>query len=380
MTFAILAHGADVVVAPSRARTFHTLDALRGVAAIAVLLFHAGFVYGSSGPAEGQIAVDLFFVMSGFIIAHRYDRDFARGLGVGRFTVLRLVRLYPLFLLGLSVGVLPQLVEIVAGVADTCRVAILETFGLGVAMLPSTLALPRLPTVYPLNYAAWSLALEIAVNIGYAATFGFWTIRRLAALVSFAICALVACVVYYGTLNVGFDWDNAPGGLARVLFGFPLGVLMFKLHRREPFTSRVAWWVPIALAIAVFAFDAPVAKPWWELIAVVVLVPTIAAAAISVEPPRAARAACATLGILSYALYSLHAPFVGVFLRLQTHLGFDPTARSFGAALAFTVLLLAFCLVAEGAYDRPARRWLSRRLAPKPPAGPRAEMVLATKN
>ena len=373
-------HGADLVVAPSRARTFHTLDALRGVAAGAVLLFHAGFVYATKGPAEGQIAVDLFFVMSGFIIAYRYDRDFARGLGVTRFAALRLVRLYPLFLLGLSLGLLPQLVELVAGVADTCRVALFETFGLGVAMLPSTLVLPREPTIYPLNYASWSLALEIVINIAYAATFGFWTVRRLIGLVALAICGLAVCVIHYGTLNVGFDWANAPGGLARVLFGFPLGVLLFRLHLRAPFALRLTWWAPLALAIFVFAFDAPVAKAWWELFAVVVLVPAIVVAAISSEPPRGLQRICAALGAISYALYSLHAPFVGVFLRLETHLGFDATTHSVGKAVAFTALLGVVCLIAEAAYDRPVRRWLSRRVMRFGQMGTAGRSVFATKN
>ena len=108
-------HGADASIAPVRIRTFHTLDALRGVAAAAVLLFHAAFMYAIAPPAEGQLAVDLFFVMSGFIIAYRYDRDFARGMAVSAFVRLRLVRLYPLFFLGLVLGAVPPLAAFVTG-------------------------------------------------------------------------------------------------------------------------------------------------------------------------------------------------------------------------------------------------------------------------
>ena len=91
-------------------RTFHTLDALRGIAAMAVVLFHCSYFYGLPQPVEGQIAVDLFFVMSGFIIAYRYDARFAAGLGTLAFAKQRLIRLYPLFILGSLIGALPALI------------------------------------------------------------------------------------------------------------------------------------------------------------------------------------------------------------------------------------------------------------------------------
>ena len=166
-------HGLDATVADgtdalARTRTFHTLDALRGVAALAVVLFHAAFFYGMKAPAEGQIAVDLFFVMSGFIIAYRYDRDLRGGMGLKAFVRVRLVRLYPLYFLGAVLGVLPAVVAVASGDADWFHKGLVEAFPFHILMLPSWFVVPRIEELYPFNYVAWSLALEMLINVAYA--------------------------------------------------------------------------------------------------------------------------------------------------------------------------------------------------------------------
>ena len=231
-------------------------------------------------------------------------------------------------------------------------------------MLPSTLALPKIAEIYPLNYVSWSLALEIAINVAYAASFRFWTIRRLVCLVLLAFLGLCAGVVTYGTLDIGFDWVNAPGGVARILFAFPMGVLLFRLSDGKPFSIRPQWWVLLGVALLIFFFDAPVAKPLWELFAVAIIVPLIVAGAIGSEPPKAVQPLCAAVGTLSYALYSLHAPFIGLFLRAETRLHLDVAVFSPIKALVFTATLAALCCVAHLAYDEPVRRWLRHRTMP----------------
>jgi peptidoglycan/LPS O-acetylase OafA/YrhL len=364
-------HGQDVQrsgapAALARARTFHTLDALRGVAALSVVLFHCAFIYGIAPPAEGQIAVDLFFVMSGFIIAYRYDADLAAGLTVARFTRLRLIRLYPLFFLGSVLGALPAAMAIASGHGDGFHAELVESFPLAIFMLPSHLAAPRMGELYPLNYVAWSLALEIIVNIAYAATHRFWTTRRLVVAIAAGFLGLVGCAIAYGTLSIGFDWANAPGGCVRILFGFAMGVLIFRLASRERGAFTPPWWVLLVVASLVFFVDpakvcgAAWFKPLWELVAVSVVVPAIVVAAIRTEPPREVQGACALAGLFSYVLYSLHVPFVGFFLRGEDRLHLGTRVQSSSEALVFTILLVALCVVAHAAYDKPVRRGLSR--------------------
>ena len=364
-------HGADAAVAESparlaRVRTFHTLDALRGVAAIVVLQFHAAFFFGLAPPAEGYLAVDLFFVMSGFIIAYRYDEDLRRGLRVRDFLALRLIRLYPLFLLGTVLGLVPALAAVVAGHSDHLHEGVVASFPLAVMMLPSHLAWPDLYEVYPLNYVSWSLALEIVVNLAYAASHRVWGLRNLVVLVVAAFVCLCVAAIAYGSLNIGYEWPSAPGGLPRVVFGFSLGVLIFRLRAERPATPRVPWWllvviVPVLLYLDPLRFAPTAFRPFWDLLVVGLAVPLVVVAAIANEPPKAAQGACALAGVFSYVLYSLHAPFIGLFLRGEERLHLDLDTISPLRSLSFAAVLAVACILAHLAWDKPIRRRLAAR-------------------
>src|SRR5215210_2241655 len=83
---------------------YHSLNGLRGLAALIVVLFHAAALIGTQLAPGGYLAVDLFFILSGFVIAHAYDHRFAEGLGPLAFIRYRIIRFYPLYLLGLAIG------------------------------------------------------------------------------------------------------------------------------------------------------------------------------------------------------------------------------------------------------------------------------------
>ena len=373
-------HGAEATAAErpaalARLRTFHTLDALRLVAALVVVLFHAGFVFGMARPAEGQIAVDLFFCMSGFIISHRYDGDLGAGMGVRRFLATRLIRLYPLFLLGTLLGLAPSLVTMAVNGASPFHVGLLASLPSALLMLPSHLVYPESRALYPLNFVAWTLALEIAINTFYAATFAFWSLRRILAAVTVGFVALSATAMVYGTLHVGFEWPNAAGGFPRVVFGFFAGVLIQRLHRQGIVAPRLPWWLLVAGALLLLCAPAVGSRALWELGACAVVVPLIVAAAITTEPPPALRSGCALGGLFSYLVYSLHAPFIGLFLHGETLLHLDVERQTPLDAVVFTLLLLALCAGAHGLYDRPVRRVLSRRLAGTPAPEPGAGFI-----
>jgi peptidoglycan/LPS O-acetylase OafA/YrhL len=360
-------HGADALpdgAAPDLVtlRTFHLLDALRGVAAVTIVLFHTSFVYRLPTPAEGQIAVDLFFVMSGFIIAYRYEDELKDGMGLWRFVKLRLIRLYPLFILGSVLGAVPAALAIVTGHDDDLHLSLLQSFPLAVAMLPSPFALPHISYLYPLNYVAWSLALEVAINIVYAATVNFWTLPRLLCVAGFAFLALCVCAVRYGTLRYGYDWAQAEVGPLRIAYGFTLGLLICRIFKRSGWRPAAPWWLMPLAALAVFFFLPPGGRALWELVAVTVLVPLLVVFAVANEPPTFLRRACAFAGASSYVIYSMHAPFAGFFLRGEGRLHVDLYTQTFLESCAFTVLLALLCLAAHFLFDVPLRRWLTRRL------------------
>lgn len=366
-------HGADAFAPVAARRTFHSLDALRGLAAAAVLLFHASFVYRVPLPPEGYLAVDLFFVMSGFIISHRYDRDFAAGMGVRAFLAVRLVRLYPLFLLGTLLGLLPSLATLAlqerGSVHEATHWAMLSALPPALLMLPSRALLPDIQVLYPLDLVSWSLALEVLVNLAYAALFRRLTIPVLAAVAAAGVVGLCACAGVWGTLQVGFEWPHAAGGLARILFGFAAGVLIRRSSARGLALPPVPWPVPLIAALVLLCTPPLVGGLAWELAGCTIVVPLVVAAAVGSEPPCALHRACAAAGVASYVVYSLHVPLIGLLLRAQTLLHLDPARQGIGSALAFTTMLALACLAAHHLYDRPLRRLLSRALADGRAAG-----------
>ena len=75
---------------------------MRGMAAIAILIYHAEKYLGMQLLPNAYLAVDLFFLLSGFVIAHNYDGKFTGGMSLTNFMVQRLIRLYPCFLLAFA--------------------------------------------------------------------------------------------------------------------------------------------------------------------------------------------------------------------------------------------------------------------------------------
>lgn len=127
---------------------YFTLDAMRGVAAIMVVLYHAGPVTTVIAPA-GYIAVDFFFALSGFVIAATYEARLRNGLTPLRFIRIRLTRLYPLYLVGLLLGLTKALgAWLVAAPHALTGAQILSATVFGLAILPT---LPPLDDLFPLN-------------------------------------------------------------------------------------------------------------------------------------------------------------------------------------------------------------------------------------
>src|ERR687885_1577591 len=93
---------------------FAILDGLRGVAALAIVVFHfMEWVYTDPSQnfiAHGFLAVDFFFCLSGFVIGYAYD-DRIGQLGLATFFSLRLIRLHPLVVLGSVLGLLGYLFD-----------------------------------------------------------------------------------------------------------------------------------------------------------------------------------------------------------------------------------------------------------------------------
>ena len=348
-----------------QSRRYETLDALRGVAALAVVGFHLGTVGLEPGfMPSGFLAVDFFFVLSGFVVAHAYEARLSRCLSVRAFMVRRVARLYPLACLGAMLGFVVLLIKhasfpgrvdslpriLVAGVMNGF---LLPTFFGGEASRHD---------LFPTNGPLWSLFFELVANCIWAITLARCRARILAALALSSLAALAMAAVAARTVNVGFDTATFVGGAARVGLGFPLGVLLYRLHHADAQAPRGAPLALAALLLAVLArpHDAATQMAWLDLISVAVLLPTIVllGAATSAVGRLGAWA-----GALSYPVYVLHFPILLIASGLHQTLLWQ--VDSHVMSFATIIILIAFAHAAMR-LTAPAEQWLHRALAASP--------------
>ncbi len=340
--------------ARGQGRVFRTLDGLRGVAAVFIAMRHTAFFRGLDGSG-GYMAVDLFFGMSGFVIAHAYYDRFIEGLSAPRFLALRYLRLWPVYVLGALLGSIAMGLRVLPESANLTPTQIVQSIPCTLAMLPGPMVSSA---IYPLAGVAWSLALELIANLGY----GLWWRQLyrpvvLAATLAGSAVVLVISTLYYGRLDVGFNWASALGGLPRVAVSFLAGVAIFRVLGAKSWRLRVWPWAPLLVLPLLFwtRLD-PIIYP---LICVFVLFPILIFAAVSSEPgPRSARV-FAWFGLISYPLYAMHGPVGALVVHilpvalLQSHWGLILGAP-------YLLALLTLCALVERCYDRPVRRALSR--------------------
>lgn len=326
---------------------FETLDGLRGVAALGVVLVHILPLGGPWTQWQGSYAaVDLFFMISGFVLAHAYDPRFAAGYGLRQFVVDRLIRLYPLYLLGFGLGVLTLLVQPMPPAIAA------QSIAFGLAFLP----VPHRGHLYPLNFPMWSLIYELAVNLLFA--LGWRVIRggHLVALVACAGAGIVAYALFRDQPTGGSMWSGAIIAVLRVVFGFFTGVL---LYRRAPrpaqHESALAPLLLGAVVVVLFALPTPVhtelATRIRDLIMFAVL-PGLVYLGACFAPAKEVRRAVVWSGLASYGIYALHQPLSVLVAALL------PVAPSPFVAAGFLVFVTAAALIVDRVYDAPARIWL----------------------
>jgi peptidoglycan/LPS O-acetylase OafA/YrhL len=346
----------------SARRHLPVLDGARGIAALAVFGYHLAPYFGGLPWLRGSfLAVDLFFILSGFVIALSYEARLADGtLGFGRFVRVRMVRLYPLYLVACLIGFTYFAVKILAGASDAPTAAELAAALPGTAlMLPSPMTSDWGFTPFPFAPSAWSLSLEFWFNIVYALVVIRFGLVALSVLAAVSLAVLVQQAMASGSIDMGWNIATMIGGSARFWFSFTAGVILFRLYRAESRVPQSALWLGVPVfAFVAFPADAVVAGLFW----IVLVFPAALVIGAAMEVGPRAAAVCDHLGRLSYGIYILHAPMVlfgtGVFKVLLGDAWADYQAMIGGVIF---VTVIGFAAVATYWFDEPLRRWLQRR-------------------
>ena len=346
----------------SEKRVYTTLDGMRGVAAIAVLTLHSWHFFGVSPFPSAYLAVDLFFLISGVVLAHAYERRFVAGMTVGQFFRIRCIRLMPLFLLGSAIAACVVVIAKLTGKTD------LSNFAIVAALLTNSFGLPsptwsERPLLFILNLPAWSLFFEFIVNMVYVAAYRFLKLRILGLIVCTAAVGYVAAAAHRGDGDLGSVWATVPGGMMRILFSFFMGVLLYRLLGRvRPKLSPMPWILLVGLSFLLAIDLSGQSRLLFDLGCVLLCFPVMVAIGMRYDQGAKAGSVFGFLGTTSYAVYVLHYPVVEALRgSINKVLRVEMATLTPWLGFGFVGTILAFAWLVDRYYDAPIRRYLARR-------------------
>lgn len=340
---------------------FLVLDALRGVAAIAVAIYHACTVFGETQLLpKAFLAVDFFFLLSGVVVAHAYERRLKQGQ-IREYFERRLIRLYPMILVGALLG---MSVVITSPAARGLSAGTLVYLGLSTALclpLIRSNVYPGSHSIAPVNVPSWSLFFEIFVNAVYGLVAKRLTATRLVAISCIALAVEAFGIFKFNGVNFGVHVEDIEWGFARVIFPFFTGVLI-----NRAFTPRMlpkTAMAPVLLAIALVAtFYVPTSGVWnavSELVVVAVIYPCVIVLAMRVVVSSRQGRVLAWLGAVSYPVYAIHMPLFMWLARLKRVAGPGFQVSPYWWIVLAVAFSIACAWLIYEIYDLPLREALT---------------------
>lgn len=360
---------------------YDILDGLRGVAAITVVCFHLFEAYATShldqGINHGYLAVDFFFILSGFVVGYAYDNRWGK-MKTKDFIKRRIIRLHPMVVMGAIIGAIMFYTQ-GCSVWDVSKVPVMALF---IATFLNMLLIPATPgteirgvgEMFPLNGPSWSLFFEYIGNILYALFIRKFSTKALAVLVFIAGCGLTAFAIFgpLGDLCVGYSLTGTEltGGSLRLLFSFTAGLLLSRIFK--PTNIKGAFWI-CTLSIVVLLSVPRIggAEHLWmngiyDTLCCIVFFPLLVyLGASGKSTDKYTTRICKFLGDISYPLYMVHYPFIYLYYAWvkNENLTFQESLPGAAGVVIGSIALAYICLKF---YDIPVRKYLTARfLKPK---------------
>lgn len=328
------------------------LDGMRGAAALLVVVTHAGpMTTGHVLLSRGYLAVDFFFMLSGFVMTQAYERRFRDGMGLIPFLASRLRRLYPTIALGIVCG---ALVALLGGGPTWITV---ERLVAEMLFLPSLDGGER--GIFRLDGVQWSLLFELVANIAHVRVLHKIGSTGLLWLAALALVTLLVVTRHFGSLAIGDRGMNFFGGFPRVFCPYLIGILLGRFCEARPFratpASGLAPILLLALTLCAVGMVPPRWDGWWiEIATMTVVFPVLIFRASQAALSDAQTRLAETAGELSYPLYAIHLPIINLMLvTVRPLLGY-------GVPLLFVATIAA---IASGA---AVHHLLARRPGQRP--------------
>lgn len=365
-------------------RHYTILDGLRGVASIIVISMHvmeifAGGDYTKMYINHGYLAVDFFFLLSGFVIGHAYDDKWS-WMSLKDFFRRRLIRLHPMMLLGMTIGAIcfyfaaSDVLYPNMSTTPIWKVIIVMLIGYTLLPVPLSLNIRGWGEMHPLNGPAWTLFYEYIANILYALVLRKTSIKVLTVLTIIAAVVLIQYAVSSGNGNLMGGWSIAPEqlriGFTRLLYPFLSGLLLSRVTKPGNFGNTFLWCSILLIVILSLPRIGGADKGlfWmnglYDALCIILVFPLIVylGASGSIKT-KTAETVCRFLGDISYPVYIIHYQFVYIFMAWveNNHKTF---AEAWPAGLLVLVSSVTLAYVCLRIYDLPLRKWLAKKLLP----------------
>lgn len=366
---------------------YELLDGLRGVAALFVIWYHV-FEGFATSPIDqrlnhGYLAVDFFFILSGFVIGYAYDDRWKTSMTRKNFFKRRLIRLHPMVVLGAVLGAITFCIQ-GSEQWDGTKISMSMVM---LALLLNLFLIPAVPgtgpevrgngEMYPLNGPSWSLFFEYIGNILYALFIHRLSTKVLTVLVVLSGAGLASFAIFnlsgYGHLGVGWSLIdyNLIGGFLRMFFAFSIGLLMSRNFK--PVHIRGAFWICSLVLIAFLSVPhiGGMEDLWmngiFDSVCTIIIFPMLVYLGASGKTTdKSSSRICKFLGDISYPVYIVHYPFMYLFYAwLWGGSEKIPFEEAWPVALVvfFGNIVLAYLCLKY--YDEPVRKWLSKKYLSK---------------
>ena len=367
---------------------YHLLDGLRGVAALMVIWYHVFEGYAFAGGTtidtfnHGYLAVDFFFILSGFVIGYAYDDRWGKNFTMKDFIKRRLIRLHPMVIMGAVVGAITFYIQ--GSVQwDGTHIGISMVM---LSLLCTIFFIPAMPGVgyevrgngemFPLNGPCWSLFFEYIGNILYALFIRRLSNKALTIVVVLLGVAFASFAIFnvsgYGNIGVGWTLDgvNFIGGLLRMLFPFSMGMLLSRNFK--PMKLRGAFWICTLVMIALFAVpylegtESICTNGIYEAFCIIIAFPILLwIGASGTTTDKKSTQICKFLGDISYPIYVIHYPFMYLFYAWLIKNQLFTLGETWQVALCVYAWNILFAYLCLKLYDEPVRKYLAKRFLNK---------------
>lgn len=366
------------------------LDGLRGVAAITVVIFHIFETFSGGDHVKqiinhGYLAVDFFFLLSGYVIGYAYDDRWGK-MSLGSFFKRRLIRLHPMIIMGMIIGALlfyfqdslffPHIHEVPIWKVLTVMV-------IGFTLIPvwGSFEIRGWTEMHPLNGPAWTLFFEYIANILYALIFRRLSNIFLGILTLGAAIALISLTVFGEQGDVIGGWSVDPHqlriGFTRLMYPFLAGLLLSRIVKPGRINNGFLWSSVLLLIILCMPRIGDHQTLWmngiYDSLIILLIFPLIVYIGASGNIVKTSTAKFAKfLGDISFPLYIIHYPFIYTYMAWVAKQG-DPADIANGehfipTVIASVITIIASVLVAYACvklYDEPIRKKLMARFMPK---------------